>query len=661
VFTTLSRILERVEIHLEPGARRHSPTSIARSACAARTLTCDPVASNLQRIHRHANTLLLRSFVGPAIGLPLRKPIRLIPTENLLFVHRQEKIQFDTTCIGEATLTRQPCTFGDRRPPPAATAPRRRSFIRPLLAALLLSATAGAATQIPTPSPAAAPGTAAPTQPVTPPPTPSDPLGRTTPEGCVLGFLRTAEQQDYEHAAKYLDTKLPAPQAEQLAMQLKALLDFGSTSDLKALSRVPEGDLDDNLRSTRERVAIIETRAGPLDVLLDRVHRPGEDPIWLFSPQTLNQVPAAYATINHRDLSEHFPRWMSRIRLLSMPLWRWSLILTTLAVVALGALILARLILWLLKATLHGRVTPHNESAILKLRWPVIALIAGVAEHAASGYSITALGRRYWEIGSLCTILLSLAWLLMQLSDVFASFASDRLTVRNQIERVTVVGLLVRLFKILVGVIVFVALLTELGVNVSELVAGLGIGGIALALAAQKTLADLFGGIALVMRGVVRVGDYCSLPAGTGTVEEIGISALRLRTLDRSIVSIPNGKVAELQLENLSMRDRFWIHQVFTLRFDTPLVVVKQVCANILTVLKSRPHIDKFSARIRVLKLTPAGPQLEVFAYFQRPGADVPAFLEEQEAVIFEIMRLIEEAGTSMAAPVGIVDLKPEP
>ena len=205
-----------------------------------------------------------------------------------------------------------------------------------------------------------------------------------------------------------------------------------------------------------------------------------------------------------------------------------------------------------------------------------------------------------------------------------------------QVERATFLSMLGRLFNILVVLIVAIALLTHAGVNVSGLIAGLGIGGIALALAAQKTLADLFGGLSIVMRGAVRVGDFCQIDGVMGTVEDIGISALNMRTLDRSMVSIPNAKVAAVNFENFQLRDRYWLHQVFTLRSDTPHDVVKIVLDDILQMLMSRPEVDQDSARVRLINLTPAGPQIEVFAYVRLVDKGWAVFLARQEEIILE-------------------------
>lgn len=508
----------------------------------------------------------------------------------------------------------------------------------------------------------AAPASAQPATTVaSPEPPPPDPLGRGNPHGCVLGFLKAAESGNFVDAAKYLDTKKPEAESEELARELKTLLDKGTKTDLNTLSRVPDGDLTDNMRTSRERVGVVPTPSGPLDVLLDRVERPNQQAIWLFSRETLRQVPERYASTQaeaKRDIASYFPAWMSRFVVLGYPLWRWVLMVAGLGAVLVLASLFTRLVLWLLRLAFRKRLTQAMESMVLSLRGPIFGLMAAVVERVFGGYSLTVLARHRWEQLAIVTALLSGAWLVVRLTDIVVSYARHQFTMRMEIERVTFVGLLGRMFKILIAIIIGITLLTMAGVDVTALVTGLGIGGIALALAAQKTLSDLFGGISVVMRGAVRVGDFCTIGTKQGTVEEIGISSLRMRTLDRTVVTIPNSKVAEADLENFTMRDQFWVHQVFTLRFDTPYSVVAKVLSGMVEVLKGRPDVNPDSARARVINLTNTGPQVEVFAYYRKPGTDYAAFLGEQEQIILAMMRLVEEAGTAMVAPMGLIELK---
>jgi MscS family membrane protein len=491
-------------------------------------------------------------------------------------------------------------------------------------------------------------------------PAPVDPLGRTSPHGTVLGFLRAAEEKDYAKAAKYLDGKRPPDKAEELVVQLKFLLDQGFSTSIDDISRSPKGDVEDELRLTRERIGTMKTPIGDIEVLLDLVRRPGEPPIWLFSQETLSLVPQAYSSEHHTDYENYFPALTRHIRFLSVPLWRWGVILVALILVFGAASILTRALLWLLRRIFRKRFSPNVEASVLALKAPIFCLIGALMNRVAAGYAITALGRHYWDAAGLLLAWVSGTWLVIRITDILISIVRQRFLLRMQVERATFVTLVGRIFKILLGLVLVLVLLTHAGVNVSALVAGLGIGGVALALAAQKTLADLFGGLSIVMRGAVRVGDFCQIAGISGTVEDIGTSALSLRTLGRSVVSIPNAKVAEVNLENFSMRDQFWLNQVFTLRFDTPHAVVKTVLEKIVRLLLSHPEINKDSARVRLINLTPAGPQIEIFAYFRRPGADWAAFLDEQEKILLLIISTVEEAGSSLAAPVSVLQMKSE-
>ena len=486
-------------------------------------------------------------------------------------------------------------------------------------------------------------------------PEPVDPLGRMSPHGCVLGFLRAAEAKDYDRAAQYLDGKRSPKQSEQLASELKYLLDQGMSTSIDDVSRSPNGNIEDQLRLSREYIGTVKTPSGDLKLMLDLVKRPEQPSVWLFSQETLNLVPGAYASMQHTDYEHLFPAWASRIRIESVPLWRWVVIFLSLLLGFGIASALTRAVLWLLRRAFRKRLSVEVEASTLALKMPILCLMLAFIAYVDSAHAITALGRHYWATAGFVLMWGGAAWLSIRVADTAISFARQHLLLRMQTERATFISLLGRLFKIFVGLVLIIVLLTHAGVNVSALVAGLGIGGIALALAAQKTLADLFGGFSIVMRGTIRVGDLCQIDGIIGTIEDIGISALNLRTLDRSLVSIPNAKVAEEKLENFSLRDQFWVHQLFTLKIDTPPGAVKTVADGIYQLLVSDPDIEKSTARARLINLASTGPQIEVSAYFRTPRANWALFLAYQESLILKILAVIETAGTSLASPIGLL------
>jgi MscS family membrane protein len=145
--------------------------------------------------------------------------------------------------------------------------------------------------------------------------------------------------------------------------------------------------------------------------------------------------------------------------------------------------------------------------------------------------------------------------------------------------------------------------------------AGLGVGGIAVALAAQKTLENVIGGVFLIFDEVVHVGDSLTVGDTLGAVDDIGLRSTRIRTLDRTMVSVPNGQIANLSIENLSARDKFWFHPILRLRFDTTSPQMHALLDGIRNLLAGSSLVESNSIRVRFLDFGSSSLDVEVFAY----------------------------------------------
>jgi MscS family membrane protein len=493
------------------------------------------------------------------------------------------------------------------------------------------------------------PGIAPAKPPASSKPVEQDPFGRDTPRGCVLGFLKTAERGDYSQAAQYLDVRATPPQAQELARQLQVVLNHGLSGHLDELSRAPEGDLKDSLRDNRDRAGYVVTSFGRVDILLDRVQRGTGAPIWLFSSETLRGVPRAFEQINAPGIERFFPRPLREIKLFGLPLWRWLTILLSVTLAVVLASLVTRALIPLLRPALRRMTGQEDDHYLLSLRQPVRLLLLAIAVRILAALAITLLAREFWINVSEVLAIAGFSWLLIQFSDVVSDLRARQLLRRQTTSQVAVLALTHRLFKILVIFFAVVLLLHGAGVNVSAMLAGLGIGGIALALAAQKTLEDLFGGITVITRKAVRVGDFCQLADDMGTIEDISLGSTRVRTLDRTIVTIPNAKVSQMELENYSMRDKIWFHHVFGLRSDTSPEQMRQVLAQITQMLRGDIRVEKESARIRLIEFAASSLQVEIFAYIKT--TDYTAFVEIQEDLLLRIMDIIVANGTSIALP----------
>jgi len=206
-----------------------------------------------------------------------------------------------------------------------------------------------------------------------------------------------------------------------------------------------------------------------------------------------------------------------------------------------------------------------------------------------------------------------------------------------------------RFLKITIVLLTIAAILSAWGYNTTTILAGLGVGGLAIALAAQKTVENLFGGVAVITDRPVAVGDFCRFGSQVGTVEDVGIRSTRIRTLDRTIVTIPNAEFSAMTLENFSKRDKMWFHITLNLRRDTMPNQVRGLLQSIAQALKEYPGVQTGPLPIRFIGVGTYSLDLEVFAYILTSNFD--EFLQIQQELLLWILDAVQAAGTALAVP----------
>jgi MscS family membrane protein len=478
--------------------------------------------------------------------------------------------------------------------------------------------------------------------------TESDPLGRSTPYGTVSGFLRAATAGDYARAAQFLESRRGTE--EELARQLQAVLDFGLSGNLSGVSRSLEGHLDDDLPEPRERIGSVETASGRLDIELNRVKPRSGPAIWLFSSRTLQGVPRAFDGISAPAFVRFLPESWVDIRFLSVPLWRWLSAILGLALAVFSASLVTRAVAPLLRRFLWHLTGEQDYRGGDSLTGPVRLVLLAAALKVLSNYSRSLVARQAAASIAAFLAIGGIAWLLMRFADVVSELRSRRLVRRQKQGKLAVMALERRLFKIVIVTIAIVMILHRAGFNVTAIVAGLGLGGVALALAAQKTLENVFGGISVIAREAIRVGDVCEVAGQRGVVEDIGLGSTRLRTASRTVVSVPNAQLAQLSMENISMRDKFWIHQVVGLSQDTSAAQLRTILAEIGSLLRNDARIEPSTARVRFVGFGTSSLTLEIVAYVLKQ--DDAEFLQAQQELLLGILETIDAAGASVASSV---------
>ena len=480
--------------------------------------------------------------------------------------------------------------------------------------------------------------------------TAEDPLGRTTPHGTVLNFITAVERKDLTRAAQYLDGRLGATSKAELAQQLKQLMDRGLKVDLNSLSRSPAGNTDDGLALNRELVGKVEIGDNALEILLERVKRGNNPPIWLFSAETLlnlGELPKEepYVSVIERNL----PATLVENSLFGIALYRWVLVPSTLLGLALAAWmatgLLAPLAQRLLRHETPWGAALGRASFLSPARLVVFALLIWLIAQ----FGFTLMTRQYWSHFALVLIAVGIAWLFMRAINPVASGVVGHLRSTQQRHQIALVHLFRGLAKAIVVVTVLLIVLGLLGVNLTAAIAGIGIGGLALAFAAQKTLENLFGTVMLVADQPIRVGDTCRLGDTTGVIEDIGLRSTRVRTSERTIVTVPNGQASSMIVENFATREKMLFKHVIGLRYETTSDQLRQVLGAVRELLSAHERVEKDSARVRLVKFGSSSLDLETCAYVL--ATDLQAYLKIQEELLLQIMDAIEACGTTVAFP----------
>ena len=489
---------------------------------------------------------------------------------------------------------------------------------------------------------------------------PPDPLKRETPRGCILGFIKAAGEERYDLAVQYFQPARgrhrPALEDEQeLASQLFTILSVNFSAvkfsgPLDFVSSSPFGRLDDGLPPDQERIDVIHGLSEDFPIDLTRIENEQGQKLWYVSRRTLDKVPQVYEQLKYPALEKKIPKVLVESRFLAMPVWQWLAFI----IFAPIALFLGRVITFLVQAALRWKARRPGETlppAQPFLKPDPITLAVSIYLHyrfvAYIGTSI--LYRLYYRRIVLILFAIAFYWILTRITRAISQRIGASLGNRGMFAERSIVSLIRRFTEIVIFLFVILIVLRTLGVDVTPALAGVGIGGLALGLGAQKTFENVFGGVSILFDKVVVVGDVCKVNNQTGTVEDIGLRSTRLRTAERTVLSIPNGIMASTTLENLRFRDKFLCQQVIRLRYDLSPDHVRYVLDEIRDLLLENPKVEDASSRVRFVRFSDYAIEVEIFCYILE--GEFNTYLKTQEALLFSIMEAIDRAGAVVALP----------
>jgi MscS family membrane protein len=480
----------------------------------------------------------------------------------------------------------------------------------------------------------------------------ADPLGRGTPRGTITGFMQAAQEGNNERAAEYL--QLPRQETEidtdRAVQDLKTLLNHAYVGRLGSITDNPELVYDPQLEPSHQRVGAFSVNGKELPLLVVRVPDGNNGHLWLISWSTLGKTDDFANDVRSHEAEQHLPSILVRLTVLSIPLWVWLgflLLIPVALLTGVASVALVRAPAWLLARINHRAA---QSEVWTNIRGPVL-LFATAAAHAIGMRMITVplLFREYYLKVQGTALLFAVAWLLWDFVTVSTRRMRRRITSPEERGTLSLTLLLHRMLKVAIVTAALLSILYLAGVNLSAALAGLGIGGIAVALAAQKTIENLFGGFSILTDRVMRVGDLCRVGETVGTVEDIGLRSTRIRTFERGLISVPNGLLSTANVENLSARDKMRVFCKVALCYGTSRTQLERVLSEVSAMLREHPRVETSTAWIRLAKLADSALELEMQAYALT--RDFDDFTAVRENLLLRVMDIVEDCGTSLAYP----------
>ncbi|MCC4920307.1 mechanosensitive ion channel family protein [Flavobacterium chungbukense] len=485
--------------------------------------------------------------------------------------------------------------------------------------------------------------------------TPEDSLGRRTPQGTVNGFIKAIGDQNYLRASQYLvlSKRSYRKNAERVRIvkTFQQLLDQGGNlSPSSIISNKETGRTDDDLGTGVDHVGNISTNKAAIQLYVENQSDDSQPALWLFSSETVESIMDADIKGEKTFLDRVLPNVLIQKKLGNVPIGHWLVVV----IMTVASYLLSRLLIFVLAFLIQKiwkkAATEKGEAVIEAFSLPVqmyLTVLLFVAFTQRMGISIVV--RQRFSIIIITISIVAFLILLWRMTDFVSMFTRSRMNRRGRISAVSAILFLSRTTKVAIVFIGIIAILGIIGVDVTAGLAALGIGGIALALGAQKTIENFVGSVSLIADQPLRVGDYCRVDDIKGTVESIGMRSTMLRTSARTIVTIPNGQLSASKIENFAHRDRFIFNPIFNFRMETTPDQMRYLLVELRSLLYAHPSILNLTPIVRFTGITNDALKVEITAYIEASSFEVSQ--EVQEDLLLRMMDIIEKSGTSLAYP----------
>lgn len=482
-----------------------------------------------------------------------------------------------------------------------------------------------------------------------------------SPRAAVLGYLRAARSGNYEAAAAWLGRSSPEvdARAEELAWRLREVLNVRLWLDIERISARMEGDLTDQLPPDLEQLGVIQTAGGAsVAIRLARVAGVAatDPPRWVFSAATVAQVDVMFDALPDSWVRRYLPETLLTVGPLDIMWWQWIALVLLIPLVGFVGLLLGRPTRALLLRLVAQTETDFDDQLVAAARGPIILLWSVLASRVLLQWlALTPPAEAFVVELQMALAIVALFWVVLRMIGVLQEALPRQQWMAAHPGMRSLMPLAARMARLLVIALGALTVISAFGYPIATILAGLGIGGIALALGAQKSLEHFFGSVSIGVDQPFRVGDWVSVSGVQGEIEAIGLRSTRIRTMERTVVTIPNGSLAEAQSENFGARERIRLKATIGLEYGTPAAAIRRIRDEVEALLRAHPLTWPDRVQVRFSNFGSSSLDIELFCWLQTKAID--EFRAAREELFLGIMEVVERNGASFAFPTQTIHL----
>ena len=476
-----------------------------------------------------------------------------------------------------------------------------------------------------------------------------------TPLSSMLALREAIRSSDDEAAAQYLDMRFLSDELDQYTPEnlIKALAYVWAQQNIADLSNIsddPAGNLQDGLVSYRELIGTVVISTGEVPIYLQRVPDGKGGRTWKLSNATVMRIPEMWDELGYSAAAIYLNNLLPRFTFMGMDNWQVlatvAFLIITWPLAALVSSLLMRIVLLIPNGFPGGIRNFFHGPAQFFLFVMINKLLMGYL-----GLSLTA--RVYLESSGVDYIAYTV--LFLGLLSLARDYQIKRMEIAGKAEYVALLKPLTTIVKGIVIAVMALIWADQAGYNMSTILAGLGVGSIAVALAAQKTLENIIGAITLYTARPVKPGDLCRFGTITGVVEEIGLRSTLIRTLNRTMLVVPNSVFSSVEVENLSSRDRirYYRHVVLQMANADQLRIIT---AKLRELFYSHPMVMQETVSIRFESIEQATAVLRLDAGIAT--TNYQEFLAAAEDLNLHIVELVHETGAIFSGPGQVLQIR---